>query len=57
MSGARSIRHVRREWEKLEKRRLRSIDENIKAGQKDRAQPIKRESDTSEVPSDCTKWP
>lgn len=56
MSGARSIRHVRQEWEKLEKRRLRNIGENIKAGQKYRAQPITRESDTSEVPSDCTKW-
>lgn len=48
MRVAWSIRHVRREWEKLGKRRLRGISVDIKAGQKDRTQSVRREPDTSQ---------
>lgn len=47
MSRAWSTRHVRREQEKLEKRRLRGISEYIKAGP-DRARSVRREPDASQ---------
>lgn len=39
---------MREEWEKLEKRKVRDISEDVKAGQKDRAWPVRREPDTSQ---------
>lgn len=48
MRGTWSIRHARREQEKLEKGRLRGNGEYIKAGQKDREWSVRRAPDTSQ---------